>query len=63
LQLLPEEIEIRAATVHAGELLVQELQRLGRPVTAVEVDAFLWNRGLEPAYASPPPHHTRTIYY
>lgn len=59
----PEEIEIRAATVHAGELLVQELQRLGRPVTAVEVDAFLWNRGLEPAYASPPPHRTRTIYY
>lgn len=59
----PEEIEIRAATVHAGELLVEELRRLGRPATALEVDAFLWNRGLEPAYASSPPHRTRTIYY
>jgi hypothetical protein len=57
------EVEIRAAAVHAVELLVAELRRQGREVNAMRVDYFLWNRGLEPMYRSLPAHLTRTIFY
>jgi hypothetical protein len=57
------EIEIRAAAVHAAELIVQELRSAGHAVTAAQVDYLLWNRGQEPAYKARPRHRTRTIYY
>lgn len=57
------EVEIRAATVHAVELLVVELRGLGHEVNAMQLDYFLWNRGLQKAYTSKPAHLTRTIFY
>ncbi len=57
-----EEIEIRAATVHAVELLVGELSHLGWRARAFEVDWLLWN--LSQDRDLPFPHHrTRTIFY
>ncbi len=55
----PEEVELRAAAVHAVELLAVE-----RPdLTAAEIDAILWNRGREPRYkARPRPRCRNTAY-
>jgi len=57
------EVEIRAAAITAVQALRQTLAHLGRRVTAVQLDYFLWNRGLEPRYAERPAHRTRTIFY
>jgi len=60
-QLLPagrEEREIRAAAVHACELLAQ---RTGVPPRVLDV--WLWNRGQSPEYKARPRHRTRTVYY
>lgn len=57
------EIELRAAAVHAGELLKAELGRQGQTVTAMGLDQLLWNRGQQPAYRARPRHRTRTIFY
>lgn len=66
-ELLPagaaEEIEIRAAAVHAVELLVAACRAQDRQVTARELDYLLWHRGLAPRYRALPRHRTRTIYY
>jgi hypothetical protein len=74
----PEELSIRAATVTAVELLVQELnskqqQRDGeegieadkKPWTAVATDWFLWQEGerLQGEGKLQPHHRVRTIYY
>ena len=58
-----EEIEIRAATVHAVELLSTELAAGGRGTLPWELDQLLWNRGLGPRYGERPPHRTRTVFY
>jgi hypothetical protein len=52
------EREIRAAAVHACELLAQ---RLGIPPRAL--DTWLWNRGQGEAYKQRPRHRTRTVFY
>ena len=52
------ETEIRACAVHACEI---QAGRLG--VAPRLLDNWLWNRGLEPAYAARPAHLTRTIWY
>jgi hypothetical protein len=60
-QLLPpgrEELELRAASVVAGERLAW---RLG--VTERDLDGMLWQRGQAPRYADPPPHRCRTTAY
>lgn len=57
------EVEIRAAAIHLVELLVKELREQGREASAMLVDYYLWNRGLQPAYRSLPAHLTRTIFY
>jgi len=59
----PEEIEIRAVTVHAVERIVAELDASGISVTARELDYLLWNRGLGEEYKSRPRHRTRTVFY
>lgn len=56
-----EEVELRAATVVAVDGLVAELQRLGRPVRAFEVDWILWNRS-QGALSVPHPR-VRTPFY
>jgi len=53
-----EEREIRAAAVHACELLAQ---RTGVPPRVLDV--WLWNRGQAPAYKARPRHRTRTVFY
>lgn len=57
-----EEIEIRAATIWACELLRRALQRHGHAVTAAGIDQLLWLTGQE-ATRMRPYHRTRTIYY
>jgi hypothetical protein len=52
------ERELRACAVHACELLAH---RLG--VAPRLLDNWLWNRGLEPGYATRPAHLTRTVFY
>jgi hypothetical protein len=59
----PEEIEIRAAAVHAAELLVAACRAQGEPRTARELDYLLWNRGLDQRYREAPRHRTRTTAY
>lgn len=59
----PQEVEIRACGLHAVELLAAELGRLGRRVTARELDYVLWNRGQGRRFKSQPRHRTRTVYY
>lgn len=58
-----EEIEIRAATIWASELLRREMARLTeRPLTAAEVDQVLWHLGQD-ATEMRPYHRVRTIFY
>ena len=60
----PEETEIRAGALHAVELMVAELRRAGRPVTAMSIDFLLWNRGQRPEYKlAKPRHRTRSVFY
>jgi hypothetical protein len=55
----PEEVEIRAAALHAVELLVQAHGN----TTATAVDNVLWLRGGEPRYKARPRHRARTTAY
>jgi len=58
-----EEVEIRAATIWASELLRRELTRLvQQPITAAVVDQLLWHLGQD-ASMMQPYHRVRTIYY
>ncbi len=59
----PEEVEIRAAAVHAVELIKKSICEAGRYITAPQLDNFLWNRGQQPFYKAVPRHRTRTVYY
>jgi hypothetical protein len=54
----PQEREIRAAAVHAGELVAD---RLGVP--ARTVDHALWHKGQAERYKAVPRHRCRTIAY
>ena len=58
-----EEVEIRAATIWAVEVLRQELMRRGRKVTSAQLDNWLWNLGQDDSYRSLPYHRTRSIFY
>ena len=58
----PEEVEIRAATVQACELLRDELAELGISFWAFQIDWLLWNQAQRMPMQHPY-HLTRTIYY
>ncbi|MGD8370496.1 MAG: queuosine salvage family protein, partial [Syntrophobacterales bacterium] len=58
-----EEVEIRAATIWAVELLRQELERRGQKVNSAQLDSWLWHLGQNDLYRSLPYHRTRTIFY
>jgi hypothetical protein len=58
-----EEVEIRAATIWAIELLRQELSVRGRIVTAMELDWLLWQRSQVLPADMKPYHLTRTVFY
>ena len=59
----PEELEIRAATVWAGELLRRALEARGMRALATEIDYRLWLLSQTKSPADRPYHRTRTIYY
>jgi hypothetical protein len=52
------EREIRAAALHACELIAAELG-----VAPRILDVMLWNRGQEARYKAVPRHRTRTVFY
>jgi len=54
-----EEVEIRAITIWAVELLRQRIGKL----TAGEIDNTIWVMSQEPQYKSKPYHRSRTIFY
>jgi hypothetical protein len=58
-----EEIEIRANTVWAVELICQEIKRLGNEVRASEIDWLLWNLGQDDEFRAKPYHRTVTTFY
>jgi hypothetical protein len=58
-----EEVEIRANTIQAVEMIRQELNGKGNPVRAFEVDWILWNMGQADAFRKKPYHRTVSIFY
>jgi putative queuosine salvage protein len=57
-----EEVEIRAATIWACELLRRAMLEHGHHITAADIDFRLWQMGQQAADMRPY-HRTRTIYY
>ncbi|MEJ2744229.1 MAG: queuosine salvage family protein [bacterium] len=58
-----EEIEIRACTIWACELIKAEYARMGQEMNSVTLDAFLWLMGHAKTANDKPYHLTETIYY
>ena len=59
-----EEIELRAAAVHAVELLKAHLHQAGhRHITSMALDYLLWNRGQAARYKAIPRHRARGVFY
>jgi len=59
----PAEVEIRANTIWAVELIRQELEKMGKGLNAFEIDWILWNMGQDEAFKQKPYHRTVTIFY
>jgi hypothetical protein len=59
----PEEVEIRANTIWAVELIRRELEQLGTELMAFEIDWILWNMGQAKEFKVRPYHRAVTIYY
>jgi hypothetical protein len=59
----PEEVELRAAAVHAIEGLVWEIRSRGGTVSARALDSALWRQGQDPEVKARPRHRTRSVYY
>lgn len=57
-----EEVELRAATIWACELLRRALLRDGTVITAAQIDLRLWLLGQQSADMKPY-HRTRTLFY
>ena len=58
-----EEVELRACGLHAVELCVAELRRLGVEASAERLDHRLWFRGQRPEFKARPRHRTRSVFY
>lgn len=58
-----EEIEIRACSVHAVELLREIFTGRGIAATSQNLDYLLWNRGQAEKFLQNPTHITRCVYY
>lgn len=59
----PDEVEIRANTIWAVELIRQGLEQLGKGLRAFEIDWILWNLGQQMEFKKKPYHRTATIFY
>lgn len=59
-----EEIEIRACALHAVERMKEVLEHSGKPLSAMQLDYILWNRGQEKYYKGiKPRHRARSVFY
>ncbi len=58
-----EEVEIRAATVWAAELMRRQLLPRFPEVTALHIDYWLWREGQTQGPGIQPYHRVRSIYY
>jgi len=58
-----EEVEIRAAALHAVELLSAACARRGYAIAPHKLDLLLWSRGQSAAIKAKPRHRTRCTYY
>ncbi|MGA1875816.1 MAG: queuosine 5'-phosphate N-glycosylase/hydrolase [bacterium] len=58
-----EEVEIRACTIWAVELIRQELEKMGKRLRAFEIDWILWDLGQDQDFKKKPFHRTVTIFY
>jgi hypothetical protein len=59
----PEEVEIRAAGIHAVEQIVAAIRARGGETTAQAIDYTLWHRGQRPEMKAQPRHRARCPYY
>jgi len=59
----PEEIEIRANTIWAIEMMRQVVNHQGKTLMAREIDWILWNMGQHEDFRERPYHRTVTIFY
>jgi hypothetical protein len=59
----PEEVEIRAAAVHAVELIVAARGSRSLPGRSMDVDQWLWERGQGRRYKAVPRHRSRSTAY
>jgi hypothetical protein len=59
----PEEVEIRANTIWAVELIRRELDQMRKRLRAFEIDWILWNLGQRAEFRVKPYHRTLTIFY
>lgn len=59
----PEEVELRANTVWAVELLRRALVHRGKNLISVELDWLLWGLGQREEFKERPHHRTVTIFY
>ena len=59
----PKEVEIRAVSLHAVELLTARLNADGAETTTMAVDNYLWDIGERPPYSDGKKHRTRTTFY
>lgn len=58
-----QEVEIRANTIWAVEMIKQELYRMGKFLHAFEIDWLLWNLGQKANFKKRPYHKTLTVFY
>jgi hypothetical protein len=59
----PEEVELRAVSIHAVECLVAVGRAQGLHVSALDLDRIIWNRGYTQDYIAKPAHRTMTVWY
>ncbi len=58
-----EEVEIRANTITAVEMIRSELASMGKELRSFEIDGLLWNLGQKKEFRRKPYHKTVTIFY
>ena len=59
-----EEVEIRAATIQACEMIKEEvLEKKGIKLSSPQIDQWLWSLGQHDYFRQRPYHRTRTIFY
>jgi len=58
-----EEVEIRANTIWAVEMIRRELNKQGEDLRSFEIDWILWNRSQDQSFNVKPYHRTVTTFY